>query len=137
MNATPALAAAGLYAALASFIFMQLAAATGKLRRAHKVSIGDGGIAHITRILRGTANATENIPIFMIMLLAAALLGAPAAAIHVLGLPFVVFRAIHAWHFTREDAPGWQRLFGYAIPFVCMLLLAIGLIGHVLWTMFF
>ncbi len=137
MNPTPALAAAGLYAALASFIFIQLASATGKLRRAHKVSIGDAGVPQLVRVLRGTANATENIPVFLVMLVTAALLGAPTVAIHVLGLPFVIFRAIHAWHFIQEDAPGWQRALGYGIPFLCSLLLALGLVGHALWTMFF
>lgn len=135
MNPTPALAAAGLYAALASFIFLQFAGAAGKLRREHKVWIGDSGVPQLVRVLRGTANATENIPVFLVMLVTAALLGAPAIAIHVLGLPFVVFRAIHAWHFIQEDAPGWQRALGYGIPLLCTVLLALGLIGHALWTM--
>ena len=86
-------------------------------------------------VLCGTANATENIPLFLIMLLVAALQGAPVIAVHVLALPFTLFRAIHAWHFIQEDAPGWQRALGFGIPLICSIMLAVGLIGHGLWTL--
>lgn len=130
-----AMAAAGLYAALSTFILFWLAEATGRLRRRHKVLIGDGGIANLVRIMRGHANAVENIPMMAALLILAALLGAPVLAIHLLGAAFVVGRALHAWHFIQEQAPQWQRFVGYGLGALSMTLAAIGVLGHAIVLM--
>jgi uncharacterized membrane protein YecN with MAPEG domain len=124
------LAAVGLYAALSTFVLVWLTVATGQLRRRHKVLIGDGGVAHLARIMRGHANAIENIPMMMVLLLVAALLGAPVLAIHLLGAGFVAARALHAWHFIQEHGAQWQRALGFSLGALTMLLAAIGLLSH-------
>lgn len=134
-NLTPALSAVGIYAALNMAILLWIAAATSRLRGKHKVSIGDGGVKHLVRIIRGHANAIENMPMFLIMLAVAALLGMPALAVHGLGLIFSIGRALHAWHFIQEDAPGWQRGGGFGLSFLAQVVLLIGLLGHGLWMM--
>ena len=70
-NLTPALSAVGIYAALNMALLIWIAMATSRLRVKYKVSIGDGDIKHLTRIIRGHANAIENMPIFLIMLVVA------------------------------------------------------------------
>ena len=131
----PALSAVGIYTALNMAILLWIATETGRLRGKHKVSIGDGGVKHLIRIIRGHANAIENMPMFFIMLLVAALLGMPVLAAHVLGLVFTIGRGLHAWHFIQEDAPGWQRGGGFGLSFLAQVVLLIGLLGHGLWTL--
>ena len=131
----PALSAVGIYTALNMAILLWIATETGRLRGKHKVSIGDGGVKHLIRIIRGHANAIENMPMFFIMLLVAALLGMPVVAAHVLGAVFTIGRALHAWHFIQEDAPGWQRGGGFGLSFLAQVVLLIGLFGHGLWML--
>lgn len=127
---TPVLSVVGIYAALNMAILLWIAAKTGQLRGKYKVFIGDGGVKHLIRIIRGHANAIENMPMFLIMLVLAALIGMPVLAAHGLGLVFTIGRAFHAWHFIQEDAPGWQRGGGFALSFLAQVVLLVGLLGH-------
>jgi uncharacterized membrane protein YecN with MAPEG domain len=132
----PALSAVGIYAALNMIILSWLSNETGKYRRQHKVLIGDGGVPALTRVIRGHANAIENMPMFFAMLTLGALLGMPTIAVHVLGLMFTIGRAIHALHFIREGQPLWQRFIGFGISFAATLALTLGLLGHGVWRLF-
>jgi uncharacterized membrane protein YecN with MAPEG domain len=127
---TPALAAVGIYAALNMAILIWISFETGRLRGKYKVSIGDGGVKHLVRIMRGHANAVENMPMFFVLMLTGALLGMPVLAAHVLGAVFTIGRGFHAWHFIQEDAPGWQRGGGFGLSFLAQLVLLIGLLAH-------
>lgn len=134
---TPAVLAFSLYLSLNVLILTYLAFGIGKLRGRYKVSIGDGGVLHLTRAMRGHANFVENAPMALLLLLAAALMGAPAWLIHVLGLMLTVGRAIHAVHFLAEDAPGWQRIGGTILTMTVLFVGALGLLGHVFYRMVF
>lgn len=132
---TPVLSAVGNYAALNMAILLWISVETGRLRGKHKVSIGDGGVKHLIRIIRGHANAIENMPMFFIMFIVAALIGMPLLAAHGLGLVFTIGRGLHAWHFIQEDAPAWQRGGGFMLSFLAQVVLLFGLLGHGLWTL--
>lgn len=132
---TAALSATGIYVALNMAILIWIGVETGRLRAKHKVFVGDGGVTHLIRIIRGHANAIENMPMFLIMLLIAALLGMPVLAVHGLGVIFTIGRAFHAWHFIQEDAPRWQRGGGFGLSFLAQMVLLFGLLGHGLWMM--
>ncbi len=127
---SPAFAATGIYAALNMAILIWIGLATGRLRGRHKVAIGDGGVPHLTRIMRGHANAAENIPMFFVMFILAVLAGMPMVAIHAFGVGFTLGRVLHAWHFIQEDAPRWQRGTGFLLSFLAQVLMVVGLIGH-------
>ena len=131
-----AIAAVGIYAALCAIILIWLGNSTGSLRRKHRISIGDGGNKRLIRTMRGHANAAENMPITLILLTIAALIGTPAFVLHILGILFVVGRILHAWHFIQEDAPGWQRFVGFGLSALVTLILALGLAGHGVWLIF-
>lgn len=131
-----ALSAAGIYVALNCIILFWLTNATGKLRRTHKVLIGDGGNAHLIRIIRGHANAVENMPMFFIPLVIGALIGMPVLAVHILGGLFTIGRALHASHFIAETAPLQTRFAGFGISFLAHIVLVLGLLAHGLWTLF-
>jgi len=131
-----AAAAVGLYAALNVLILMWLVLATSRLRQRYKVLIGDGGVPHMIRIMRGHANAVENMPMMMVLLLAAAALGTPVYVIHALGLCFTIGRAVHASHFIAEKGAGWQRFAGFGLSFAAMMIATLGVLAHALWTIF-
>ena len=75
--------------------------------------------------MRGHANAIETIPVALLLLLLLALLGAPAWALHLLGLALTVGRVLHALHFCAADAPGWQRGAGAGLSALVMLIGAV------------
>jgi uncharacterized membrane protein YecN with MAPEG domain len=129
---TETIAVVGLYAGLNALILLWIGGSTGLLRAKYKISIGDGGNLHMTRILRGHANAIENVPIALILMTIMAIMGAPALALHGLGIALTVGRFFHAMHFIKEDAPGWQRHFGASLSLLVVFLSAIGIIGHAL-----
>jgi uncharacterized membrane protein YecN with MAPEG domain len=136
-NLTPVLSAVGIYAALNMAILLWIAFETGRLRGKYKVSIGDGGVKHLVRIIRGHANAVENMPMFFVH---------AAHRRPDLGMPVLSgtrarrwcspsAAALHAWHFIQEDAPGWQRGGGFGLSFLAQVVLLIGLLGHGLWML--
>ncbi|MCP3054182.1 MAPEG family protein [Aurantimonas marianensis] len=126
---TDAIGALAIYAGLNTLILLWLAFQTGRVRQSEKVLMGDGGNPRMIRIMRGHANAIEFIPVTLIALLVAALLGGPAWAIHGAGLLLTVGRFLHALHFTAADAPAWQRSAGTGLSILAML-------GAALWALF-
>ncbi len=125
-----AIAVVGLYAGLNTLILLWIASSTGKLRAKHKVSIGDGGVLHLTRILRGHANAMENVPMALILMIVMAGLQTPVFVLHGFGIVLTIGRFCHAMHFIKEDAPGWQRALGATTSILVLGLGALGVIGH-------
>jgi uncharacterized membrane protein YecN with MAPEG domain len=127
-----AAAAIGIYASLNVLILLWLTLATSQLRGRYKVLVGDNGVPHLIRIMRGHANAVENMPMMMVLMLVAALLGTPVLVLHLLGVTFTVGRALHAWHFILEKGEKWQRFVGFGLSFLAMLLATFGVLGHAL-----
>jgi uncharacterized membrane protein YecN with MAPEG domain len=130
------IAVVGLYAGLNALIMLWIGASTGMLRAKYKISIGDGGNLHMTRILRGHANAVENVPIALILMVIMSAMGAPALVLHGLGAALTIGRFFHAMHFIKEDAPGWQRGLGATLSILVVFLSAVGVAGHALVNMF-
>lgn len=125
----------GLYAGLNTFVLLWLAMATGAARRACGVALGDGGNPRLVRVMRGHANAIENIPITLVLMIVAAGIGTPVFVLHGLGAAFTAGRVVHAAHFVQDDAPGWMRSAGFGIGFLVTILLAAGVITHGAWLM--
>ena len=133
MNA--AFATVGLYAGFCALILLWLTASTIKLRARYKVSIGDGDNKHLRRVMRGHANAVENMSIVLIMMLVMAGLGTPNYVLHGFGLVLVAARALHAHHFIQEDAPRWTRYYPSVASVFLLLGGGIGVIGHSLFIL--
>jgi uncharacterized membrane protein YecN with MAPEG domain len=132
MTITPALAAVALYAGLNTLILLALMAPIIRLRGTLSVSLGDGGHPALTRAMRAHGNAVETIPLALLLITIAALLGAPARAIHALGLMLTVGRALHGWQLSRPSAPIAMRAGGMALTLPVLLVAALGLIAHML-----
>ena len=125
---TPPLIAA-LYAGLNALILLWLAAEVISRRRKGRVSHGDGGDGAFAKVIRGHGNAAETIPMAIILLSLAELIGAPALALHLAGGAFTLGRACHALHFTGRAPFGFRPL-GMLLTLASTAVLALGLIAH-------
>lgn len=132
---TPSIAAVGIYAGIMGLILLWLATFVGNWRRQLKISIGDGGNLDLIRAMRGQANFVEYVPLVLLLMLIAAIGGAPAIAIHGMGLPLVAARILHGLHFSKPGQPGWMRGAGAGITLLVLALGSIGLAGHGIWSL--
>lgn len=117
------------YAGLLALIYLSLTWAVIARRRGDKISLGDGNDAKFAKLIRGQVNAAEQMPIVIIMLALAEMLGAPAMALHILGITFVVGRSLHALHFMGKG-PFIYRPVGMLFTLLVSAVLALGLVVH-------
>ena len=85
-----------LYAALLALLIVWLSLRVIKLRRVKKVRIGDGGEPELQTAIRAQGNATEYIPISLILLVLLELSGAHMTLVHFGGIAILVGRLMHA-----------------------------------------
>ncbi len=123
-------AVVGFYIGLNALILLWLTMGTIRLRGKYKISIGDGDNKHMFRIMRGHANAIENMGTVLLLMLIMAALGTPSIVLHGIGIVFTFARLIHAWHFIQEDAARWLRFYGTLLTLIVTLVLALTVIGH-------
>ena len=86
-----------LYAAILALLIIKLSFNVIGLRRANKISLGDDNHPELRVAIRAHANATEYIPIALILLFAAELQGIHWSIIHAFGGMFTLGRFIHAF----------------------------------------
>lgn len=126
---TPAIAAVGIYAGIMGFVAIWLGYIVGGWRTKLKISIGDGGNTDMIRAMRGHANFAEHVPLALILMICMALAGAPAMAIHAMGIALTAGRILHGLHFSKPNQPGWQRMAGAGLSQLVLLAGAVGAIG--------
>lgn len=117
------------YAGLCALLFMWQTFRVIILRTKRERLFGDGGDKELFREIRGQANSAEQMPLILLMLGLAEMLGAPAVAVHVLGAVFFVARVIHALYFMG-DRPLAMRGIGILGTLIVSGVLALGLIAH-------
>lgn len=120
---------AALYAGLNGLILIWLIFQVVRRRRSGKIVLGDGGDPEMTKVMRGHANAAETMPMALLMLALADMIGAPAIALHAVGALFTAGRVLHALHFTGRG-PMTFRMYGMLATLISMSLLALGLVVH-------
>lgn len=99
-------------------------------RRGMGVSLGDAGDEMGERLIRAHANATENIPIFLILLGLSEGLGTPGWVVWALGLFFLIGRVVHGTHFFKLRKGFKMRFYGMIMTLIAIGLAALGVIGH-------
>lgn len=99
-------------------------------RRGMGVSLGDAGDEMGERLIRAHANATENIPIFLILLGLSEGLGTPGWVVWALGLFFLIGRVVHGMHFFKLRKGFKMRFYGMIMTLIAIGLAALGVIGH-------
>ena len=96
----------------------------GKLRREHKISVGDAGNEALLRRMRAQANLIENAPFFLILLGGLELSGANRWALGAIALIFVSARIAHGYGMEGGELQRW-RMIGIMTTFMAIFALAI------------
>lgn len=118
------------YAGILALLLLWLAFGVVGIRRAKSVSLGDGGDPLLGRRIRGHANATETIPIALILLGLSETMGTPVLLLHAFGIMLVVGRVMHGLHFRKQQKTIFLRFWGMLLTIAAIGLMAVGLIGH-------
>ncbi len=120
--------ATSLYASLLALWILYLAFQVIKQRRKHRVSHADGEVEDL-KVARGAhSNATEYIPIALILLFLAEYNGLYTPFVHLLGLSLVVGRVMHGLSILSKKFKGryWGMILTL-IPICSLVVLNIGL----------
>ncbi|WP_045376999.1 MAPEG family protein [Vibrio campbellii] len=108
-----------LYASILALLLIWLAFQVIKQRRSNKIAYADGGVAALQIVRSAQSNASEYIPITLILMALVEYNGASVIWIHLTGVLFVVARIIHARGILGEDLKG--RVTGMKLTFFTMI----------------
>jgi uncharacterized membrane protein YecN with MAPEG domain len=122
----------GIYVALATLLVLILAGRVSTGRGAAKVGLGDGGNPDLFRRIRAHANAIENLPLALLLLLLLELNQTQVLWLHVFGCVLIVGRIAHAIGMATSSNENPGRLIGSALTWGVMLVMAVLL----LWQWF-
>ena len=122
-----------LYAGPIALILIVLSARVIFYRRANKVSLGDSGDKSLLKRMRAQANCAEYAPMALLLLALCELQGAPAIAIHALGMMLLLGRLAHGIGFSMSPPVMGLRVAGTALTLTMLAASALGLLLHSLW----
>lgn len=114
----------GIYAALATLLVLILAARVVLVRSTRKVGIGDGGDRDLVKRIRAHANALENLPLALLLLLLLELNQMQPMWLHVFGSALILARIAHAIGLSRTSGYSFGRFAGIALTWLVMLAMA-------------
>ena len=112
-----------IYASLSAFLIVWLSLNVIKVRRKFKIKYGDGGNEDLQIARSAQFNATEYIPISLLLLFSLEYNEANNWVINIFGIALIVGRIIHARAFLSENMKG--RVFGMQVTLFTILGLAI------------
>ncbi|CAH1544233.1 putative Inner membrane protein YecN [Vibrio rotiferianus] len=116
-----------LYASALALLLIWLAFQVIKQRRSNKIAYADGGVESLQIARSAQSNASDYIPITLILMALLEYNGASVLWIHLAGIAFVIGRVIHARGILAEDLKG--RVTGMKLTFFTMIgLVALNLI---------
>ena len=117
---------APIYAGLLAILIIFLGYRVTTFRRAEKKSTEANDCSVSMRLaVRAHANALENVPIALVMLLMLELNHLNPILTNILGIMLVVGRVLHAWGLSRFDGPSFGRFYGMILTWLSMLGMAI------------
>ncbi len=111
-------------AAGAALINIWLSIRIGRLRTAHKISVGDGGNEALNRRMRAHLNFAENAPIVLVLIAALELSGKGGAWLLPVAAVFLIGRILHGLGMDG-GAFGVGRMIGTIVTLLTQLGLAI------------
>lgn len=118
-------------AAAAALINIWLSLRIGAVRRAEKISVGDGGHEPLSRRMRAQLNFAENVPVTLILLAAIELASGRTWWLPYVAGAFILARVAHGFGMDG-GALQWGRAVGTLVTLVTQLFLAGVAIGIVL-----
>lgn len=122
----------GIYVALATILVIALAAGVSVRRGQVQAGLGSGGDMTLLQRIRAHANALENLPLALLLLLCLELDQTRPMWLHVFGIVLIVGRVFHAIGLWRSAGASFGRMVGTALTWGVMLVMAVLL----LWQWF-
>ena len=108
------------YAALCALVLLALAVRVSWVRRARGINLGDGGDPDLQGAIRAHANAAENLPLGLILLLLVEMAGAAAWLLHGAGAALLIGRVLHGWGLNRSAGASFGRVAGMILTWGVM-----------------
>ncbi|QSA98149.1 MAPEG family protein [Methylococcus sp. EFPC2] len=118
------------YAALAALLIVWLSLRVIKLRRIKSIRLGDGDDAELKGAIRAQGNATEYLPISLILLFFLEFNGGHVALVHLGGIALLAGRISHARGLLTENLR--YRIAGMQVTIFTLIGLAFADLGYVL-----
>jgi len=106
-----------LYAAILGLVFVALSLQTIRLRRRHRVALGDGDQTPLRRAMRVHANFAEYVPLALLLMFFVERGGGSALRIHALGAALLAGRLLHAWGVSQTKENLRYRTIGMVLTF--------------------
>ena len=122
-----------IYAGILALLIVWLSLNVIKLRRANKVRLGDGGIPQLQNAIRAQGNATEYVPIALVLLVLLELSGAYPLLVHLGGAAIIIGRLLHAKGLLTDNLR--FRVLGMQITIFTIVSLAVSDMGFGLYKL--
>ena len=117
--------ATAIYAATSGLLFFALSIRTIRMRRRHRVAIGDGNNNELRRAMRVHANFAEYTPLALLLVFFVESGGAPTPLVHGLGIALLAGRLLHAWGVSQPRENFRYRVTGMVLTFSVLLTAAL------------
>jgi hypothetical protein len=112
---------ASIYVALSALLVLALAAQVILLRRSKRIGLGDGGDTRLACAIRAHANALENLPLVLLLLVLFELGGAGSTAIHAYGATLLFARLWHCVGLSGSAGTSAGRFYGTVLTWLVLL----------------
>lgn len=117
---------APIYGGLLVFLVIFLAYRVTTFRRGEGISLGDDkGSKAMKGAVRAHANAIENIPLGIALLLMLELNHLTPWLLHSFGVSFLVARLLHAWGLSSKNGPSFGRFYGTLLTWLALIGMAL------------
>ncbi|HKE47498.1 MAG TPA: MAPEG family protein [Rhodanobacteraceae bacterium] len=124
----------GLYAALAALLIVILGMRVTLRRRVAKIGIGSGGDAVLAQRIRVHANATEYLPLSLLLLLILELNQTQPLLLHVFGCVLIASRVFHAVGLSSSTTASPGRAVGISLTWLVLVAMSLLLLWQVVAT---
>ena len=126
---TPGITA--LYAIVIAVLMIALSTHVTMLRASTGISINDGGNSELALRMRRHGNFVENVPMIVLLMLLAELLGSGALWLHAAGLLLLLGRVMHAVGLQHDNAKTLLRILGGMLTKLAALVAAVAILWRI------
>lgn len=115
----------GIYAAFGTLLVLVLALRVSAIRHGTRIALGDGGDQGMLRRIRAHANAIENLPLALLLLLLLELNQTMPLLLHVCGCVLIAGRLLHALGMSVAKGGQFGRFTGILLTWGVMMVMAV------------
>ena len=115
----------GIYAAFGTLLVLVLALRVSAIRHGTRIALGDGGDQGMLRRIRAHANAIENLPLALLLLLLLELNQTMPLLLHVCGCVLIAGRLLHALGMSVAKGGQFGRFTGTLLTWGVMMVMAV------------